>query len=46
MIAFTFDLQAPSHSEKVSTNQKIIREFAKKQGIKRVFDINNGIDST
>ena len=42
-IAFTFDLQAPSHSEKVSANQKIIREFAKKQGIKRVFDINNGI---
>ncbi len=42
-VAFTFDLQAPSHSEKVSANQKIIREFAKKQGIKRVFDINNGI---
>ena len=32
-VAFTFDLQAPSHSEKVSANQKIIREFAKKQGI-------------
>jgi homoaconitate hydratase family protein len=42
-IAFTFDLQAPSHSEKVSNNQKIIREFAKRQGIKRVFDINHGI---
>jgi homoaconitate hydratase family protein len=42
-IAFTFDLQAPSHSEKVSHNQKIIREFAKRQGITRVFDINHGI---
>ena len=42
-IAFTFDLQAPSHSEKVSNNQKTIREFAKRQGIKRVFDINHGI---
>lgn len=42
-IAYTFDLQAPSHSEKVSNNQKIIREFAKRQGIKRVFDINHGI---
>ena len=29
-IAYTFDLQAPSHSEKVSNNQKIIREFAKR----------------
>jgi homoaconitate hydratase family protein len=42
-IAFTFDLQAPSHSEKVSNNQKIIREFAKRQGIDKVFDINWGI---
>lgn len=42
-IAFTFDLQAPSHSEKVSNNQKIIREFAKRQGIEHVFDINWGI---
>ena len=42
-IAYTFDLQAPSHSEKVSNNQKIIREFAKRQGIKNVFDINHGI---
>lgn len=42
-IAYTFDLQAPSHSEKVSNNQKIIREFAKRQGIENVFDINNGI---
>jgi homoaconitate hydratase family protein len=42
-IAFTFDLQAPSHSEKVANNQKIIREFAKRQGIKHVFDINHGI---
>ena len=42
-IAFTFDLQAPSHSEKVSNNQKIIREFAKRQRITNVFDINRGI---
>lgn len=42
-VAYTFDLQAPSHSEKVSNNQKIIREFAKKQGIDHVFDINHGI---
>ena len=42
-IAFTFDLQAPAHSEKVSNNQKIIREFSRKQGIDKVFDINWGI---
>lgn len=42
-VAYTFDLQAPSHSEKVSNNQKIIREFAKRQGIKHLFDINHGI---
>lgn len=42
-VAFTFDLQAPSHSEKVSNNQKIIREFAKRQGIKNLFDINCGV---
>lgn len=42
-IAYTFDLQAPSHSEKVSNNQKIIREFARRQGIRHVFDINHGI---
>ena len=42
-VAFTFDLQAPSHSEKVSNNQKIIREFAKRQKIKHLFDINHGI---
>ena len=35
-VAYTFDLQAPSHSEKVSNNQKIIREFAKRQGIEHV----------
>lgn len=42
-VAFTFDLQAPSHSEKVSNNQKIIREFARRQGIQNVFDVNHGI---
>ncbi len=42
-IAFTFDLQAPAHTEKVSNNQKIIREFSKKQGISKVFDVNKGV---
>lgn len=42
-IAFTFDLQAPAHSEKVSNNQKIIREFARRQGIRRLFDVNRGV---
>lgn len=42
-VAYTFDLQAPAHTEKVANNQKIIREFAKRQGIKNVFDVNNGI---
>lgn len=42
-VAYTFDLQAPAHSEKISNNQKIIREFAKRQGIRNLFDINHGI---
>ena len=42
-VAFTFDLQAPAHSEKVANNQKIIRDFARRQGIRHVFDINRGI---
>ena len=42
-VAYTFDLQTPSHSEKVSNNQKIIREFAKRQGIPHLFDITHGI---
>ncbi|HIT04038.1 MAG TPA: 3-isopropylmalate dehydratase large subunit, partial [Candidatus Caccocola faecipullorum] len=33
----------PAHSEKVATNQKIIREFCKRQGVTRLFDINHGI---
>jgi len=39
-IAFTFDLEAPSRSEQVANNQKLIREFAKRQGITKVFDVN------
>ena len=42
-IAFTFDLQAPAHAEKVANNQKIIRDFAKRQGISKDFDVNWGI---
>ncbi|WP_300522461.1 aconitase/3-isopropylmalate dehydratase large subunit family protein [Aminiphilus sp.] len=42
-VAFTFDLQAPAHAEKVAQNQKIIRDFAKRQGISKVFDVNWGV---
>lgn len=42
-VAYTFDLQAPAHSEKVANNQKIIREFAKRQGIRHLFDVNHGV---
>jgi homoaconitate hydratase family protein len=42
-VAFTFDLQAPAHAEKVAQNQKTIRDFAKKQGISKVFDVNWGV---
>ena len=42
-VAYTFDLQAPAHSEKAANNQKIIRDFAKRQGIKNVFDVNHGV---
>jgi len=44
-IAYTFDLQAPSHSEKVSNNQKIIREFAKRAALAKPGDVVLGTDS-
>lgn len=41
-IAITFDLHIPARNEKVAMNQRILRDFAKKQGVK-FFDINAGI---
>jgi len=42
-IAMTFDYQAPAKDLKVAQNQALCREFAKKQGIKNLFDVNTGI---
>jgi homoaconitate hydratase family protein len=42
-IAMTFDYQAPAKDLKVAQNQAICREFAKRQGIKNLFDVNRGI---
>ena len=42
-IAITFDYQAPAKDLKVAQNQAICREFAKRQGIKNLFDVNWGI---
>jgi 3-isopropylmalate/(R)-2-methylmalate dehydratase large subunit len=42
-IAMTFDYQAPAKVVQVANNQRICREFAAKQGISHVFDVNAGI---
>lgn len=42
-IAITFDLHVPAKDEKVAKNQKICRDFAKKHGIKNLFDVGSGI---
>ncbi|MCD6310547.1 MAG: 3-isopropylmalate dehydratase large subunit [Candidatus Eremiobacteraeota bacterium] len=42
-IAITFDYQAPAKVAKVADNQRICREFAKRQGIKHLFDVPYGI---
>nr|MCK4444197.1 homoaconitate hydratase family protein [Thermoplasmata archaeon] len=42
-IAITFDLHVPAKDEKVANNQKICRDFAKKHGIKNLFDVGSGI---
>jgi 3-isopropylmalate/(R)-2-methylmalate dehydratase large subunit len=42
-IAMTFDYQAPAKVVQVANNQRICREFAVKQGIPHVFDVNAGI---
>jgi len=42
-VVFFFDHNAPSSSIQSSENQKTMREFARNQGIDRVFEINEGI---
>jgi 3-isopropylmalate/(R)-2-methylmalate dehydratase large subunit len=42
-IALTFDYQAPAKDMKVAQNQALCREFAKRQRIKNLFDVNWGI---
>jgi homoaconitate hydratase family protein len=42
-VAITFDYQAPAKDLKVAQNQVICRDFAKRQGIKKLFDVNLGI---
>ena len=42
-IAMTFDYQAPAKDMKVAQNQVLCREFAKRQGIKNLFDVHWGI---
>jgi len=41
-VAITFDLHIPARNEKVATNQKILRDFARRQGV-RLFDVNTGV---
>jgi len=41
-IAITFDLHIPARDEKVAKNQKFLRDFAGRQGV-RLFDINTGV---
>jgi 3-isopropylmalate/(R)-2-methylmalate dehydratase large subunit len=41
--ALTFDYQAPAKDMKVAQNQVLCREFAKRQRIKNLFDVNWGI---
>lgn len=42
-IVFLFDHNAPSCTENGAYNHKKMREFAKTQGIKKVFEVNEGI---
>ncbi|MGB3478714.1 MAG: aconitase/3-isopropylmalate dehydratase large subunit family protein [bacterium] len=41
-VAITFDLHIPARDEKVAVNQKFLREFAARQGVK-LFDIDTGV---
>ncbi|KPK63974.1 hypothetical protein AMJ83_04720 [candidate division WOR_3 bacterium SM23_42] len=41
-VAITFDLHVPARSEKVAVNQKMLRDFANRQGV-MLFDVNTGV---
>ncbi len=41
-VAITFDLHIPARNEQVAVNQKILRDFARRQGV-RLFDVNTGV---
>ncbi len=41
-VAITFDLHVPARDEKVAQNQKLCREFARRQKA-RLFDVNTGV---
>uniref|UniRef100_A0A7C4XA91 3-isopropylmalate dehydratase large subunit n=1 Tax=candidate division WOR-3 bacterium TaxID=2052148 RepID=A0A7C4XA91_UNCW3 len=41
-VVITFDLHIPPRDEKVARNQQILREFARKEGL-RLFDVNSGV---
>ncbi|MCL5037789.1 MAG: aconitase/3-isopropylmalate dehydratase large subunit family protein [Chloroflexi bacterium] len=42
-IAITFDYQAPAKVAKVAENQRICRDFAIRQGIENLFEVNCGV---
>ena len=42
-VCFFLDHYAPPSTIKAATNQRVLREFARKQGIERVFDVNAGV---
>ncbi len=41
-IAITFDLHIPARNEKVAENQKMLRDFARRQSV-HLFDVNTGV---
>lgn len=41
-VAITFDLHIPARDDKVAANQKVLRDFARRQNI-RLFDVNTGV---
>jgi 3-isopropylmalate/(R)-2-methylmalate dehydratase large subunit len=42
-VVFVFDHYAPAPTIKSATNQRVMREFVWKHGIKHLFDINSGV---
>lgn len=42
-VALTFDYQAPAKAAEVADSQRVCRQFARRQGIHRLFDVNYGI---